>query len=126
MPTTFWGGFRKGYGWAYAWMVAAILAGCVAPIPVVGPGPSPGPVNPGPVDPGPVAPPADGEGSITVAAFDLIPDGAAETEVYGTLGKPFRRTETGGYVILVYAIRGSDSVAWFFMKNGNLERKRRL
>lgn len=112
----------RDFAWACAWAVVFGLTGCVAPIPVI----DPVTPNPGPIDPGPVAPPADGEGSITVAAYDLIPAGAAETEVYGQLGKPFRRTETGGYVILVYAIRGSDSVAWFMLKDGNLERKRRL
>jgi len=111
----------------WAWFLGVTLVGCVAPIPVLDPtDPTPGPVNPGPIDPGPVTPPAGGEGTITLAAYDLIPDGAAETEVYGTLGKPFRRTETGGYVVLVYALRGSDSVCWFFLKDGNLERKSRL
>lgn len=110
----------------YAWLAALLLAGCMRPIPVLDPvEPGPGPVTPGPVDPGPT-PPSNGEGTITIAAYDSIPDGASETEVYGQLGKPFRRTETGGFVILVYALRDSDSVAWFFLKDGNLDHKRRL
>lgn len=117
----------RDFAWALALAVTFGLAGCVQPIPVIDPvTPNPGPVTPGPVDPVPVDPLPVGEGSITVAAFDLIPAGAAETEVYGVLGKPFRRTETGGYVILVYAVRGSDSVAMFWLKDGNLDHKRIL
>jgi hypothetical protein len=123
------GARRPDAAWALLALALLLTAcGCQGPIPVVDPAhpPAPGPVNPGPIDPGPVAPPADGEGTITMAAYNAVADGATEADVYAALGKPFRRTETGGYSILVYSIRGSDSVAWFFLRDGKLDHKRSL
>lgn len=104
-----------------ALLVLAFVAGCaIGPVPVVPPGPV---TPPAPVDPGPT--PVT-EGAITEALYASISTGMWQPDVRALLGKPFRTTDAGGYLIDVYAFAGSDSVAWFMFKGGALARKARL
>ena len=92
-----------------------------------------GPV-PGPVGPGPDNPPVF-DGGITLEQFDAIGDetpgadgvprvGTSEADVLKALGKPLLQSTAAGYHRLIYAIKGSESIAWFFVgANGKVARK---
>lgn len=100
---------------------AAACAGCAqGPIPVI-------PVGPGPVDPGPVHPPGPvAVGAIDEAKWATTPDGMTEADLVAFVGQPFRKSLVNGFTVYVYAFVNSDSVAWFFVKDGKVVRKARL
>ena len=108
-------------------LLFCLLASCggipVIPVTPVDPGPAPGP---GPVDPGPGPAPTPAVGAISEEQYAAVVEGVSEGVLVGALGVPFRRSTVTDYTILVYAFAGTDHVAWFWIRDGKLERKSRL
>lgn len=99
-------------------LLLLLAGGCYTPVPL-----PPGPVDPPPpvpIDPPPVTPTS---GVMTQAQFDAIPVGAAESDVVGKVGQPFRSHDAAGFHILTYVESGTSRTFSLWFKAGLLDHK---
>ena len=58
-------------------------------------------------------------------AIAVQADVSDEAQVLAILGTPFRRTNSGGILVLVYAFVNSDGVGWVLIDGGKVVRRNR-
>jgi hypothetical protein len=109
----------------YSFVLALLMVccGCSNPPIIVNP---PEPTPPGPVTPPEPIPDTPTSGTITETQYGVILEGQTEEILVASLGPPFRKSESAGFTVYVYAFPNSSSVAWFFVKDGKIDRKSRL